>query len=418
MRIIKKLLLLVLAVFLAVQVPFIYRRHKIRQLSDRIATINGERVARQTDGYREYKGVMHVHTFLGGHSTGTFEELIAAANANELDFVVMTEHFDKAYDTSALTLNGVYGKTLFINGQEVDTNDGGRFLLLPGTPESPAFAKMDSRSFLAKIHSEGRLAVNNYPDRNRSGVTDFDGIEAYSLHINAKAANPLTAVPDLLWSFPAYSETTIASFLRRNDDYLARYDAIAAEKRLLLTAGADAHSNKGYYLIADDEGNRHFGIKIDPYETIFRIVRMHVLLESGTPVTRESIIEALRKGHAFAGFDVLGDTSGFSFWAENLGVQGQPPATAGGTDSERAGRRIMGDEIALTNGVKLHAAAPLSARFVLFRNGAIMQEFRGSSEFTINIDKAGTYRVEGYLDQLGAPFDRAPWIMSNPIYVR
>ena len=403
---------------LAVQVPFIYRRYRIGQLSDRITAINGERVDRYSDGYTEYKGVMHVHTFLGGHSTGTFEELIAAANANELDFVVMTEHYDEAYDTSALTLNGVYGKTLFINGQEVDANDGGRFLLLPGTSESPSFAKMDSREFLAKVHSEGRLAINNYPDRNLSGVTDFDGVEVYSLHINAKAANLLTAVPDLLWSFPAYPETTIASFLRRNDDYLSRYDAISGGKRLLLTAGADAHSNKGYYLIADDEGNRHFGIKIDPYETIFRIVRMHVLLESGTAVTRESVIEALKKGHAFAGFDVLGDTSGFSFWAEGLGVQEQPPANAGGTDSTPSEKRIMGDEIALADGVRFHAAAPLPARFVLLRNGSIVQEFPGSYEFTINIDKAGTYRVEAYLDQLEAPFDRAPWIMSNPIYVR
>jgi len=145
---------------------------------------------------------------------------------------------------------------------------------------------------------------------------------------------------------------------------------------------------------------------------------MHVLLETGTPVTRESVIEALRKGHAFAGFDVLGDTSGFSFWAEGLGVQEQPPANAGGTDSEGAARRIMGDEIGLAAGVRLHVAAPLPARFVLFRNGSIVQEFPGSSEFTINIDKTGTYRVEAYLDQLGSPFDRAPWIVSNPIYVR
>ena len=78
----------------------------------------------------------------------------------------------------------------------------------------------------------------------------------------------------------------------------------------------------------------------------------------------------------------------------------------------------MGDEIALAGGVRLHAAAPLPARFVLLRNGSIVREFPGSSEFTINIDKAGTYRVEAYLDQLGAPFDRALWIMSNPIYVR
>lgn len=344
---------------------------------------------------------MHVHTFLGGHSTGTFKELITAANANDLDFVVMTEHYEENYDTSALTLNGVYGKTLFINGQEVDTNDGGRFLLLPGSPESPAFNKLGSRTFLDKAHSEGRVAINNYPDRNRSGITGFDGMEAYSLHINLKRANLFTAIGDILWSFGSYPEATIASYLRPNRQYLQMYDRIAAEQRLLLTAGADAHSNKGYYLAADDEGNKHFGFKLDPYETVFRIVRMHVLLESGTPLTRGSIIEAFRMGHAFIGFDVLGNTSGFRFWAEN------------GSD-----QRIMGDEIPLGSGIKLTAATPGPSRIVFLRNGAKAAEFSDVTEISLNITETGTYRVEAYLDQLGEPFDQAPWIMSNPIYVR
>ena len=390
---------------IAVQVPFIYRRYKIGQLTNQIR--QQEKLAqdlppRPVPGFLEYKGVMHVHSYLGGHSTGTFEELMSAANANRLDFVVMTEHYDLRYDTSALTLNGEFGGTLFVNGQEVDTNDGGRFLLLPGSPESPSFANMDSRFFLDKIRSEGRLAINNYPERNRSGVTDFDGMEGYSVHINAKRMNKFTAVFDILWSFGRYPEATYATYFRRNEDYLRRYDAIAREKRLLLTAGADAHSNKGYYLIADDEGNRHLGIKIDPYEVVFRLVRMHVLLEEGTPLTRESLIDALRKGHAFIGFDVLGDTTGFSFIAEN--------------GSER---RIMGDEIAFGQGVRLSAAAPGKARFVLYRDGEPVNEASGVTEANFSADGPGAYRVEVYRNELGETFERdAPWIMSNPIYVR
>jgi hypothetical protein len=404
LKIFKKILLILLAVLIAVQVPFVYRRHQIGQLGNKFserAKLATDRPAGEVPGFTEYKGVMHVHTFLGGHSTGSFDELITAANVNELDFVVMTEHYDQNYDTSALTLNGTYGKTLFVNGQEVDTNDGGRFLMLPGSAETPSFAKLDSRTFLDKIHSEGRIAINNYPDRNRSGVAGFDGIEAYSLHINFKQANIFTAVGDILWSSGSYPEEMIATYLRRNDDYLARYDKIAAEQRLLLTAGTDAHSNNGYYLAADDEGNKHFGFKLDPYEAVFRIVRMHILLESGTPLTRESIIDALRRGHAFVGFDVLGRTEGFRFWSEN--------------GSER---RIMGDEVGLGSGVTLFATTPGTSRMVVFRNGMKFAEFPDVSELSLNITESGTYRVEAYLDQLGEPFDKTPWIMSNPIYVR
>ena len=174
-----------------------------------------------------------------------------------------------------------------------------------------------------------------------------------------------------------------------------------------MTAGADAHSNKGYYLIADDEGNRHLGVKIDPYETVFRLVRMHILLETGTPLTRESIIEALRKGHAFVGFDVLGDTSGFGFTA------GQSQA-----GRLRSDERVMGDEIELGGSVRLSAVSPMPARFVLLRDGEKISEFADASEIAANVTEPGTYRVEVYLDKLGPPFDAAPWIMSNPIYVR
>lgn len=404
----------------AVQVPFVYRRHQIGQLGNKIGLDGQTDPAGETfPGYTEYKGVMHVHTSLGGHSAGTFDELITAANANDLDFVVMTEHYDQNYDTSALTLNGTFGKTLFVNGQEVDTNDGGRYLLLPGTPEAPSFAKLDSKTFLDKIHSEGRIAINNYPDRNRSGVVGFDGMEAYSLHINFKRANIFTAVGDILWSFRSYPEATIASYLRRNDDYLARYDKVAAEQRLLFTAGVDAHSNKGYYLIADDEGNKHFGFKLDPYETVFRIVRMHVLLESGTPLTRESVIEALREGHAFAGFDVVGDSAGFRFWAESLSDGNvQPTDTLRRTDIDSIGRRIMGDDVDLGGGIRLSVAVPMPARIVLLKNGLKVAEEPDSSEFSLNVSETGTYRIEAYLDRLGPVFEQTPWIMSNPIYVR
>jgi len=33
-------------------------------------------------------------------------------------------------------------------------------------------------------------------------------------------------------------------------------------------------------------------------------------------------------------------------------------------------------------------------------------------------DGPGVYRVEVYREDLGEPFSKMPWIMSNPIYVR
>ena len=305
------------------------------------------------------------------------------------------------YDTSRLGLEGAHGGVLFIGGQEIDATDGGRFLVFPGTPDALELSRLDTRTMLGRLRERGHFAINNYPERNRSGVEDFDGMEAYSLHINAKRMNPFAAAGDLLWSFPAYPELTYATHLRRNEDYLQRYDRIASQRRLLLAAGADAHSNKGYYLFADDDGNRHFGFKIDPYEMVLRLVRMHVLIEEGTPLTRESFVDALRRGHAFVGFDVMGDAGGFAFAAEN------------GTE-----RRIMGDEIALASGVRLTAAAPGEATFVLLRNGEKVGAIAGVAEANFTADRPGAYRVEVYRDVAGDALTAAPWIMSNPIYIR
>ena len=78
----------------------------------------------------------------------------------------------------------------------------------------------------------------------------------------------------------------------------------------------------------------------------------------------------------------------------------------------------MGDEIAIQNGVRLKASAPQNARFVIFKNGEKVSETANATETVFEAKEKGVYRVEVYLDALGRDFDKTPWIISNPIYVR
>src|SRR5678815_1912167 len=111
----QKLLVLLLALVLLSQIPFAYRRYKLGRLHAAIQQLNGSRVTPANPGkYVEYKGVAHVHSALGGHSHGTFEEIIAGAKANNLDFVLLSEHTAQLYNTADLTLKGDYGGVLFI----------------------------------------------------------------------------------------------------------------------------------------------------------------------------------------------------------------------------------------------------------------------------------------------------------------
>jgi hypothetical protein len=399
-KFIKRALLVILILLVVVQIPFIYRRYKIGKLAEKISQIQSARQETNNTGYTEYKGVVHVHTGLGGHSTGRFDELLDGAKANALDFVVMTEHVTPRYDTADLTLNGVYDGTLFIGGNEMDTADD-RFLLVPGEADAAGFYKLGTPAFLERVHAENRLAFVTYPEKHKTWDSNFDGIEVFSLHTAAKSINPLPVIFDAIWSYPAYPDLTFAQYLTRPDANLSKFDEIAAARRISMFAGIDAHSNLGFHLMGDDAGGKILNLKFDRYATIFRLFRIHVLLEKDKPLTRESLVESLKNGRYYTGFDSLGDSRGFMFAAES------GPAKA-----------IMGDEIALAGTGKLKLAAAVPARFVIFRNGEKFSETTAVTETSVDINEKGTYRVEAYLDQLGSPFDKMPWVMSNPIYVK
>jgi hypothetical protein len=402
----KKIVLIVFAVILILQIPFIFRRF---QFSDRAAFIesqNAQRTARHDPEFAEYKGIIHTHTSLGGHSTGSFDELIEAASLNKLDFVVMTEHTSADYDTSALTLNGVYKNTLFIGGNEADTISGDRFLMLDGGPEMFADARLETPQFLEKYHAQGKAALITYPEKFKSWDSNFDGIEVFSLHTNAKQNTRIVTILDMLWSFPSYPGLTLAENFRRPDANLQRFDEIAAKRRISLFAGTDAHSNIGFHLLGDDAGNRLVNLKLDRYQSVFGIVRAHILVERGVELTKETVIDAFRNGRMFVGFDVAGDTSGFSFTAES-----------------GAKRVQIGGEVALAADLQFVIELPLPTRFVIFRNGEKWIESgegdRSEARRAFGkIMEPGAYRVEVYRDDVGSAFETMPWIMSNPIYVR
>ncbi|MCY7344656.1 MAG: hypothetical protein LH614_00395 [Pyrinomonadaceae bacterium] len=400
MRLWKKISLVLLAVFLLAQIPFIYNRYQFGQLHDKIANLQSQRIENSNQNFKDYKGIIHVHTSIGGHSTGNFDELIDGAAKNNLDFVVMTEHTAPLYDTSALTLKGAIGDTLFVNGQEVETSTD-RFLLLDGSPDAGKMNRVAADDFLDTIHHQNKLAFIAYPEKHQDWNSNFDGIEVFSLNTNAKKMNPFFVFFDALWSYYSYPELVLAKYFQRPDANLQKFDEVTRNRRSTLIAGTDAHSNIGFHLLGDDAGNKIINLKIDRYETIFRVMRNHVRLETNQTLTQETLLQALKNGRTFIGLDVLGDTNGFNFTAENAKES-----------------KTMGDEIALGDNTNLKVSAPQNARFVIFKNGEKVGEESGVAQIGFPVKEKGTYRAEVYLDSLGAPFDKMPWIISNPIYVK
>ncbi len=211
--------------------------------------------------------------------------------------------------------------------------------------------------------------------------------------------NPFTALFDLIWSYPAYPELTLASHLTKPDDNLRKFDEITAKRKITMASGADAHSNIGFHLFGDDAGNKLISIKIDAYLTIFGISRVHVSMPVDQGLTPETLIAMLRSGDSHIGLDSIGDTTGFDFALNGIRPGGEIGLTPDAT-------------------LELSSVSPLPARFVFYKNGERFFEASDSTVAATNTTGSGAYRVEVFRPDLGPPFDKVPWIISNPIYVR
>ena len=375
----KKILIGVVVTLFLSQIPFAYRRYKLRKLEATIQRLNSQRTTDPpSDRYREYKGVIHVHSFLGGHSSGTFSDIIAAAKANQLDFVVMTEHTEQDFDTAAMTLKGVHGDVLFVNGNETAAANGDRLLTLP----------------------EG-VSIVAYPEEFKNWDTPgLAGVEVYNIYTNTRRANPVKAFFDVLWSHRAYPDLLFALYYERPNEPLKKWDEALAHAKLTATPGNDAHANIGVSL-RDSAGKTLAGIQLDPYATSFHLVRLHVLADAFKTLDTAQLLSALKAGHCFIGFDLFGDTSGFSFEA-----------------SGASQTVIQGDEIPLQTDLRIRIRTPVVARILLLKDGAVILNESGLTTKEFAVSERGVYRVEVYLPDVDRIVGEKPWIISNPIYVR
>src|ERR671938_448150 len=279
-----KLALALLLVLLAAQTPFIYHRYQLGRLAATIRQLNAQRAASADDPYADYKGALHVHSSLGGHSTGTLAEIVQAAKANSLAFVVMTEHPTADIDTAAQTLSGVHGGVLFVAGSETSESADDRLLTFGRDAHALAAAPgASTQALIDQAKQAGQLVFVAHPETFRSwqAARGFDGMEIYNLHADAKHVNRLALFFDGLWSYRAYPHLLWTRFHEAPTENLRRWDELTAEgRRVVAVAGNDAHANVGLSL-QQLTGRPLLQLKLDPYERSFRVVRTHVLIARG-----------------------------------------------------------------------------------------------------------------------------------------
>ena len=332
------------------------------------------------DGYTDYAGVIHIHTTYSHDAHGTFADVIRVANAQRLDYVIVTEHNNlRALHEGK---QGWYGGTLALIGMEISTHDG-HYLALNVTQEIDRDT-LTTQQVIDEVNRQGGFGFIAHPYFENGrwkdwAVTGFTGIEAYNVAHDSLDENRARLVA---WTFTVPPDIFYLSLLDRPYDPLRTWDGlIPRHGRVVGIGSADAHE---FHLL---------GLKFAPYEIMFRFVRTHLLIPSAT-LTKEGVYDALRRGHAYAAIELVTEAKGFTFLVED--------------DTRVLG--VMGDEVAFQPGLKLTAALPAVAEMMLFRDGEVLEKTIGQS-WQVPVTQPGVYRLE-------ATRHTKPWIISNPIYIQ
>jgi hypothetical protein len=386
----------------------------------------------------DYRCILHAHAEDSDHTGGTVKEMLADAKKAGVHAILLTDHYRPPTDFIDGRPRGLKEGVLFIPGAEVHG-----FLAYP---QKSILKRMELKGadFVNTVNvDDGMIFLSHIEERKDHSVDGLTGLEIYNRHWDAKRDKGSLLVlgqmltdpkqlADLEKALRLYPDEVLAFQCDYPDVYLKKWDEGTRQKRLTGIAANDCHHNQvflvkmvdattvllGTNVDADDKMRKitadvRPGIKemtkdrkagdvlarldFDPYYRSFRNSSTHVL----APKLEESAIRsALKAGHAYVSHDWMCDPTGFRFEA----VDGTGKVSAS-----------MGDEVKLSDDLKLTAKLPVPAYIRLLRHGQEVAKSEGKAEFEFAVKEAGVYRLEAWLKLDG---EWRPWIFANPVYVK
>ncbi len=366
--------------------------------------------------------------------------MLADAKRAGVSAILLSNHFRPPVDFITDSWRGLHEGVLFIPGSE----DRG-FLVLP-MRSIVSHMKDPGPEFIKVVTNDGGLIfLSHIEERPDHAMTGLSGMEIYNRHADAKKdpaslraiALKLThpvSLKEFEESLRLYPDEILAAQLEYPADYLAKWDAETASRRLTGVAANDCHHNQillmkmldkdtvliGTNVDRDDQmtkisarfrpgiaaltkghktGDVLARLDFDPYYRSFRNVSTHILAAG---LTEDEIRAALRDGHAYVSHDWLCDPSGFSC---------ELVPASGNTTGRPV---IMGDEAAFRPGSRIKARFPVACHMRLLSAGKVIFDQVGH-DLDTRIERPGVYRVEGWLDVAD---ELRPWIYANPLYIR
>lgn len=355
------------------------------------------------NGYYDYQGVIHFHTQYSGDATGSFEEIAAIANHQNINFMISTDHntFKPLEDKK----EGWYGNTLVLVGEELTRPEG--YLLAMNFKNSSNFSGHNTGEIISDIMQQGGMVIIAHTGHTKwkwegkvhKGIA---GEEILNFTDQLYSASPGSVLLSLIY-YPVNTPAAFIELYKRPIEVLREWDRKNQDHRFIGITAPDFHQAIRI--------GRDYKFRFPRADKVIPIAHNHVIMR--TPFSgdishdKKMLFEALQKGHLYISMDILGDASGFFFSAK----QGKETAW-------------MGDQLSAARETTFSVNLPHSVPFKhvlthLYRNG---EEIAQSVEPRFNIqDKiAGAYRAEVEVEIptfLGMSRD-VVWIYSNPIYLR
>ncbi len=379
--------------------------------------------------YYEYFGNIHMHTT---HSDGfgDFEDLVDGAAKGGLDFVYVTDHNVLVREQEEGYRNGV----LTLVGQEVhDTQrePSGNHLLCLGVESDVSSHASDPQQLIAAVNQQNGLTFLAHPIEETTElfstcypwqsweVSDYHGVELWNYLSGFRGFTTSYLKAALVGFFPRFFPVGPLPAM------LAKWDELTQNRPVVAIGGTDVHAIK--YSLGP------ISRRFLTYEDSAKALNTHVLTntpllgapENGThdyrdPNTRRDrdiVLDALRRGHCWLGYDLVGSTQRFRFWAEYEGNgSGQVDDSPGAPSADgTGGTAVMGDSINLAEGstLNLRVQSPEVADIRILRNGRVITQGHAKT-IAYQVRDEGVYRVEVWKQRWGKP---RGWIFSNPIYV-
>lgn len=381
------------------------------------------------DGWNDYAGVCHSHSELSHDSQVPFEEILRTLKQEKRQFICMSDHCDEGKADYSKQWRGEHDGVIFIPGYEMSYG----FMPWGLPPETVLDCKKDAESLAKEIYEKGGLLFFAHSEEPREWhLPELVGMEIYNIHTNFKSLDKkyliYTLAPNIILNINKYHEQLLRSIFNPLTDVIRRWDEMNISRKIVGISANDCHQNTGFVgkitpqgtLYIEDTsphkigeyklnffsrlllrilfgklepGKTIFHLQLDPYSLMVRYVATHILAHD---LSEQSILEALKEGRVFVGFEMLAETRGFVFFADDGNV-----------------KAVFGEKIPLTPNLSLKMASPYPCKFIIYRHGIAVQEHEGR-DFEWKPTEKGKYRVEAHLF-LNKKW--VPWVYTNPIEV-